>query len=424
MKRFRWLIPGLEIKRWILLSVLGILFLSISISHFFTLMGITTTTSSYIPIGLLGVLFICIGLYQVMKSLFGNTNYFKSPLYNQSINQQIYDKKILSRRPKIVVIGGGTGLSILLRGLKLFTTNITAIVTVADDGGGSGVIREDLGMLPPGDIRNCILALAEMEPTMEKLFQYRFEDGSLKGQSFGNLFIASMNGITSNFEEAIKRTSEVLAVTGEVYPVTLENITLYARLENDTVIKGESNIPIKSLELNSPIDRVFIKPKEVEGLKGAVKAIEDADIVVLGPGSLYTSIMPNLLVKNIISALERSSNKKVYISNIMTQPGETDGYGIKDHVDGILKHCPKLKLDYVIANNGIVQMDAYSKYQEEGAELVIPKNEDRRYLQKKGIKLIEENFIEIKKNYIRHDAVKVSRVIVDLVAKKPKKYFI
>ena len=149
MKRFRWLIPGLEIKRWILLSVLGILFLSISISHFFTLMGITTTTSSYIPIGLLGVLFICIGLYQVMKSLFGNTNYFKSPLYNQSINQQIYDKKILSRRPKIVVIGGGTGLSILLRGLKLFTTNITAIVTVADDGGGSGVV-EDLGMLPPG----------------------------------------------------------------------------------------------------------------------------------------------------------------------------------------------------------------------------------------------------------------------------------
>ncbi|NLM04968.1 MAG: YvcK family protein [Clostridiales bacterium] len=398
--------------------------LSISISHFFTLMGITTTTSSYIPIGLLGVLFICIGLYQVMKSLFGDTNYFKSPLYNQSINQQIYDKKILSRRPKIVVIGGGTGLSILLRGLKLFTTNITAIVTVADDGGGSGVIREDLGMLPPGDIRNCILGLAEMEPTMEKLFQYRFEDGSLKGQSFGNLFIASMNGITSNFEEAIKRTSEVLAVTGEVYPVTLENITLYARLENDTVIKGESNIPIKSLELNSPIDRVFIKPKEVEGLKGAVKAIEDADIVVLGPGSLYTSIMPNLLVKNIKSALEKSTNKKVYISNIMTQPGETHGYGIKDHVDGILKHCPKIKLDYVIANNGIVQMDAYNKYQEEGAQLVIPKNEDRKYLQKKGIRLIEENFIEVKKNYIRHDAVKVSRVIVDLVAKKPKKYFI
>lgn len=424
MKHFRWLMPGLEIKRWILLSILGILLLSISISHFFTIMGVTTTTSSYIPIGLLGILFICTGLYQCMKSLLGDINYLRNPLFNQSINQQIYDKKILSRRPKIVVIGGGTGLSILLRGLKLFTTNITAIVTVADDGGGSGVIREDLGMLPPGDIRNCILALAEMEPTMEKLFQYRFEDGSLKGQSFGNLFIASMNGISSNFEEAVKRVSEVLAVTGEVYPVTLENITLYARLKNDTVIKGESNIQIKSLELNSPIDRVFIKPKEVEGLKEAVEAIEEADIVVLGPGSLYTSIMPNLLVKNIISALERSSNKKVYISNIMTQPGETDGYGIKDHVDGILKHCPKLKLDYVIANNGIVQMDAYSKYQEEGAELVIPKNEDRRYLQKKGIKLIEENFIEIKKNYIRHDAVKVSRVIVDLVAKKPKKYFI
>lgn len=414
MKGIHWLKPGLQIKRWILLGLLGIMLLAVSLSNFFIIMGMTTANTLHVFLGLLGAFFIYIALYQGLKSLFNDINHMGTPLYKQNINKQIYDKKILSRGPKIVVIGGGTGLSILLRGLKLFTTNITAIVTVADDGGGSGKIREDLGMLPPGDIRNCILALAEMEPTMEKLLQYRFQDGSLKGQSFGNLFIASMNGITGNFEEAIKRMSEVLAVTGEVYPVTLEDVTLYGVLENGTVIKGESNIPLKSLELDSPIDKVFIKPKEVEGLKGAVEAIENADIVLLGPGSLYTSIMPNLLVKNIADVLEKTSNKKVYVSNIMTQPGETDGYGVRHHLEGILKHCPKIKIDYVIANNGVVGEEAYNKYQQEGAELVTVTEEDVKDLKNKGIKLIQENLVEIKKDYIRHDAIKLCKIIIDL----------
>ena len=414
MRGIYWLKPGLQIKRWILLGLLGIILLSISFSHFFMIMKITMADTLNIFIGILGIYFIYMAIYQGLKSLFTDINYMGNPLHRRSINKQIYDKKILSRGPKIVVIGGGTGLSILLRGLKLFTTNITAIVTVADDGGGSGKIREDLGMLPPGDIRNCILALADMEPTMEKLLQYRFQDGSLKGQSFGNLFIASMNGITGNFEEAIKRMSEVLAVTGEVYPVTLEDVILYGVLENGTVIKGESNIPIKSVELGSPIDKVFIKPKEVKGLKGAVKAIECADIVLLGPGSLYTSIMPNLLVKNIMDALEKTSNKKIYISNIMTQPGETDGYSVRHHLEGILKHCPKIKIDYVIANNGVVGEGAYNRYQEEGAELVMVTEEDIKSLKEKNIKLIKENFIEVKKDYVRHDAVKLSRIIIDL----------
>jgi len=414
MRGIYWLKPGLQIKRWILLGLLGIILLSISFSHFFMIMKITMADTLNIFIGILGIYFIYMAIYRGLKSLFTDINYMGNPLHRRSINKQIYDKKILSRGPKIVVIGGGTGLSILLRGLKLFTTNITAIVTVADDGGGSGKIREDLGMLPPGDIRNCILALADMEPTMEKLLQYRFQDGSLKGQSFGNLFIASMNGITGNFEEAIKRMSEVLAVTGEVYPVTLEDVILYGVLENGTVIKGESNIPIKSVELGSPIDKVFIKPKEVKGLKGAVKAIECADIVLLGPGSLYTSIMPNLLVKNIMDALEKTSNKKIYISNIMTQPGETDGYSVRHHLEGILKHCPKIKIDYVIANNGVVGEGAYNRYQEEGAELVMVTEEDIKSLKEKNIKLIKENFIEVKKDYVRHDAVKLSRIIIDL----------
>lgn len=403
------------------MGFIGVLLISFSLSNFYVALHIHLNPIILLFIGFTGVFLIYVAVYYGARSLLHNIKEERDPLGQDGINKRLYDKKILSKGPKVVVIGGGTGLAILLRGLKKLTTNITAIVTVADDGGGSGKIREDLGMLPPGDIRNCILALAEMEPTMEELLQYRFTEGSLKGQSFGNLFIASMNGISSNFEEAIKKISEVLAVTGKVYPVTLEDITLYAVLKNGTVIKGESNIPIKSLEEKSPIDKVFIKPKAAKALDEAIEAIEDADIVVLGPGSLYTSIIPNLLVKNITEALQRTIVKKVYISNIMTQPGETDGYNIKQHLEAILKHCPKLNIDYIIANNGKILDEAYSKYQQEGANLVVATDEERQYFKANGIDLIEENLVEIKKNYVRHDAIKLSRIIVELAIGKENK---
>ncbi|SNS89346.1 conserved hypothetical protein, cofD-related [Anaerovirgula multivorans] len=424
MKTIHWLKPGLQIKRWIALGLVGMILFAFSLSDFFIALGIEISTGPLFIIGLIGIFCIYIALHYGLTSLFNNINEMGGSLDKHIINKKIYDKKILAKGPKIVVIGGGTGLAILLRGLKRFTTNITAIVTVADDGGGSGKLREDLGMLPPGDIRNCILALAEMEPTMEELLQYRFSEGTLKGQSFGNLFIASMNGISSNFEEAIKKISEVLAVTGKVYPVTLEDITLYATLKNGIVVKGESNIPIKSLEEKSPIDKVFIKPKEPEGLKEATEAIENADIVILGPGSLYTSIIPNLLVKNIAEVLEKNTTKKVYISNMMTQPGETNDYAVRHHLEAILKHCPKLNIDYVIANNGDIVDHAYSKYQQEGANLVNVTEEDRESFKNKRIKLIEENLVEIKKDYVRHDAVKLSKIIVDLADGKKKQKFL
>jgi len=331
------------------------------------------------------------------------------------LDKKIYDKKILARGPKVVVIGGGTGLSVLLRGLKLFTSNITAIVTVADDGGGSGKLREDLGMLPPGDIRNCILALADMEPTMEQLLQYRFEEGDLKGQSFGNLLIASMNDISGNFEEAIKKISDVLAVTGRVLPVTLRNITLYAKLKNGMVVKGESNIPIKSLEENSPIEKVFIKPKEAETINDAICAIDAADIVLLGPGSLYTSVIPNLLVKNIKESLNNTKALKVYITNVMSQPGETDGYTVSSYVDALLNHWVEGRIDYVIANTGKISDIVSEKYETEGAALTNLVQEDRQKLNELGIKLITDDLIDIKKDYVRHDAIKLSKIIINLV---------
>lgn len=418
MKFIYWLRPGLKIKRWIVAGLLGVFLISISISYYLFKLDIIHSNLVSISMGLLGLGILFFSLRQGIISILDFV-YYPSTLTgkddNSKLDRKVYDKKFLARGPKIVVIGGGTGLSILLRGLKLFTSNITAIVTVADDGGGSGKLREDLGMLPPGDIRNCILALADMEPTMEQLLQHRFEEGDLKGQNFGNLLIASMNDISSNFEEAIKKISDVLAVTGKVLPVTLRDITLYAKLKNGTVIKGESNIPIKSLEEESPIESIFIKPRSAKALGEAIDAIDDADLVLLGPGSLYTSVIPNLLVKNIQESLNRTDALKVYITNVMTQPGETDNYTVYEHVEALLKHWQDARIDYVIANTGTISDIVNEKYKLEGAEVIKLTEDDIEKLKDKGIKLIMEDLIEIKKDYVRHDAVKVSKIIVDLV---------
>lgn len=320
----------------------------------------------------------------------------------------------LDKGPKVVAIGGGTGLSVLLRGLKEYTSNITAIVTVADDGGGSGILREDLGMLPPGDIRSCILALANTEPTMEKLLQFRFKDGRLKGQNFGNLLIAAMNEIYGSFELAIKEISNILAVTGKVLPMTLENVTLYAVLENGQIVKGESNIPLKNKELGSKIDRIYMEPKISLPLDEALEAIEEADLIVLGPGSLYTSVIPNLLVNNMVEKIYSSPAPKVYITNIMTQPGETDGYTVLDHVEAILKHSREHFLDYVIANIEKIPDSTLKKYIHDGSEPVILKVGEEEILNKKGIKLIKEKLVDVKKNYIRHNSLKLSEILTYL----------
>lgn len=320
----------------------------------------------------------------------------------------------LDKGPKVVAIGGGTGLSVLLRGLKEYTSNITAIVTVADDGGGSGILREDLGMLPPGDIRSCILALANTEPTMEKLLQFRFKDGRLKGQNFGNLLIAAMNEIYGSFELAIKEISNILAVTGKVLPMTLENVTLYAVLENGQIVKGESNIPLKNKELGSKIDHIYMEPKISLPLDEALEAIEEADLIVLGPGSLYTSVIPNLLVNNMVEKIYSSPAPKVYIANIMTQPGETDGYTVLDHVEAILKHSREHFLDYVIANIEKIPDSTLKKYIHDGSEPVILKVGEEEILNKKGIKLIKEKLVDVKKNYIRHNSLKLSEILTYL----------
>lgn len=316
---------------------------------------------------------------------------------------------------KIVALGGGTGLSILLRGLKEVSSNITAVVTVADDGGGSGVLREDLGMLPPGDVRNCILALANKEPILQDLFHYRFQEGRLKGQNFGNLMIAAMVGISDSFEEAIKKISDIFAITGEVFPVSEEDIVLYAKLEDGTTVVGESNIPHEAVKRDIAIDQVWIEPKDAKTYEMVVKRIREADIIVLGPGSLFTSIIPNLLVQEVVDAINQSTSPVFYIVNIMTQPGETDGFTASDHILALKKHTQISKLDYVVVNTGDIHVDILERYERESAFPVALLEKDLEVLNALGVKIIADDFVEEKKGYVRHDAPKISKKMMRYV---------
>lgn len=359
----------------------------------------------FILVGVIGWIALFTSLY-LLKRLKSENNKLKYNTLNRSNSN--------STDPKVVVIGGGTGQSIFLRGLKSYTQNITAVVTVADDGGGSGILREDLGMLPPGDIRNCLLALANIEPTMNEVMQYRFTDGNLKGQSFGNLFIAAMNGLYGNFETAVYKMSEVFAITGRVLPVTLEDVNLIAKLSNGNVIKGESKIPEEVKNQKSKIEKISLDPMNVEPLQDVIKSINDADIIVIGPGSLYTSIIPNLLVKDVVKAIKKSNAPKVYISNIMTQPGETDNYNVLDHINAIIKHTNNNLIDYIIVNNEILPNDVFEKYKKDGAKQVLLNKYQKNKLNNMDIQVIEDNLVEVKKNYIRHDAKHISKIILDL----------
>jgi len=311
--------------------------------------------------------------------------------------------------PKIVAIGGGTGLSTMLRGLKTFSSNITAVVTVADDGGGSGVLRQELGMLPPGDIRNCILALADTEPLMEQLLQYRFKEGKLKGQSFGNLFLAAMDGISSSFEEAVRRMSDVLAVTGRGLPVTLNDVTLCAELEDGSIVCGESQIGKHSNFNKCRIKRVYMEPADAEPLNEVIDAIEQADAIVLGPGSLYTSIIPNLLVRGICPAIKKSSALKVYVCNVMTQPSETEEYSVSDHIRALEDHSCSGIIDVCIVNNSVIPDELREKYHNDGADQV---RIDRERIEEAGIMLIEGDYASLKNNLVRHDPQKLAEAVI------------
>ena len=311
---------------------------------------------------------------------------------------------------KIVAIGGGHGLSTMLRGLKRYTKDITAIVTVADDGGGSGMLREELGILPPGDIRNCILALANTEPTMEQLLNYRFTEGSLAGQSFGNLFLAAMDGISGSFDEAVHRMGEVLAITGRVLPVTNQSVHLEAEFVNGSRVLGESKIFYAKKRNDCRIRQVRLVPEHPQPLPESIEAIAQADLILLGPGSLYTSIIPNLLVDGVAEAIAKSRALKILVMNIMTQDGESDGYTGADHVRALLHHGAPGIIDVCIANNAVIGEAILAPYRQEGVEQL---RLEREEIEAMGIQ-VEEYPMATGERYIRHDTYALASAIMEV----------
>ena len=317
------------------------------------------------------------------------------------------------RGPRIVAIGGGTGLSTMLRGLKLHTRNLTAIVTVADDGGGSGMLRQDLGMPPPGDIRHCMEALANAEPVMEQLLSYRFPSGSgrLTGQSFGNLILAALNGIYPSFDEAVARMSEVLAISGRILPMTNENVRLEATFENGTSVVGESKIFQFKKEQDCRIRSVRLLPERPAALPAAVEAIGEAELILLGPGSLYTSVIPNLLVDGIAEAVCRSKALKLYICNIMTQDGETEGMTASDHVAALLDHSGPGLVDLCLCNSAPVRPGLLERYREEDA---IPITVDREAVEALGVELVTRPVSSETSHYARHSVTRLAQAVMEL----------
>lgn len=317
--------------------------------------------------------------------------------------------------PRVVVIGGGHGLSNMLRGLKQYTENITAIVTVADDGGGSGMLRQDLGMPPPGDIRNCMEALANTEPVMRELLHYRFTEGSLAGQNFGNLFLAAMNGISDSFDQAVSRMSEVLAITGRVLPVTTADVQLEAEFENGASVVGESKIFYCKKKEDCRIRQVRLIPAHPRALPEAMTALREADMIVLGPGSLYTSIIPNLLVEGIVEAIQDSDALKVYVCNVMTQEGETEGYSVGDHISALFQHGAPGLFDICLTNSSPIPKAVAARYAQEGAKPLMCPAECRTI---QGVEILRRPVSTVENGYVRHNPGHLARELILLHAER------
>ena len=320
-------------------------------------------------------------------------------------------------QPRIVVIGGGTGLPVLLRGLKQYPVDITAIVTVADDGGSSGRLREDLHIPPPGDIRNVLASLSDVEPLVEEMFQHRFKTSNeLSGHSLGNLILAAMTSITGNFVHAIQEMSKILNVHGKVLPAANQSVILHAEMEDGTVVSGESKIPYSGKR----IKKVFMTPENIRPLPETIQAIRQADLIIIGPGSLYTSILPNLLVPKIGDELCRSQAKKVYICNLMTQAGETHGYTASDHVKALYDRMSCAFINTILVNNEEIPQDIQLRYNEELADPVLY---DLPQLFELGLEVVHADIAYQENGALRHDPKKVAKILNNLLLIETKKRF-
>lgn len=413
----KWLVPGLGVKRWFLLLFVGTGLLGLGVAFLLRELYVSATlpdafyyiTLQFLPYAargavLIGVALLCVGVgvWKFTSHAVAAARSSGNGDRDEPLVELIHRYRFSGRGPRIVCLGGGTGLSVLLRGLKEYSDNITAIVTVADDGGSSGRLRRDLGVIAPGDLRNCIAALADAEPLMTRLFQYRFPEGSgegLEGHSFGNLFIVAMSGVAGGMEEAIRETGRVLAVRGRILPSTLENIRLAALTNDGEVIRGESKIT----SAKQQIQQLSLEPQQPPAYPDTVNAIRNADVIVVGPGSLYTSVLPNLLVPQLRIAFQESQAMKIYVSNVATQPGETDDFSVQDHVRTIAEHIGGTPFDLVLANSN-ASARLPRRWRSEPVQLDAGEELD-------GAAIIEADIVDTGNRY-RHDSEKLAAAIL------------
>lgn len=425
----RWLAPGLGVKRWAVLLGIGILLISVGaalivniqllgwleFAVFQVALSLIMLTGGTLSTTLLGSMLIVGGLATVFFGLRGTIRSITGALLPKGelkLLDVLHQQRQRRRGRRVVVVGGGTGLSTMLRGLKAYSSNLTAVVTVFDDGGSSGRLRRELGILPPGDIRDCLVALAESEPLMTRLFEYRFQGGALDGHAFGNLFIASLAGVTGDLESAVKETSKVLNIRGRVLPSAVEDVVLVAEFADGTVVEGESQIP----RARKHIRAVRLKPPDVASLPEVLQAIAEAEMIVLGPGSLYTSVIPNLLVRGVADAIRSSGALCLYVCNVMTQPGETDGFAASDHVRALREQVGPGLFSHVLVNTRPPRNRALLiRYEAEGAMPVEPDLDRIRQL---GIVPVSLDLIS-EEDVVRHDPVRLADAIMRLLEGKP-----
>lgn len=418
----RWLAVGIGVKRWLAVMVLGMTLSALGLAQLLgeiraapgsPLAYLTLQFLDPLPRGLaldaLGIGLMALGLLRLNRALLAAVLPPRSRPVDLADN--LWARRRGQRGPRVVALGGGHGLSTLLSGLKLYTDHITAIVSVADDGGSSGRIRRDFGILPPGDIRRCLAALAEAEPLVTQLFEYRFNTGEgLEGHTFGNLFITALAEVTGSFEEAVRETNRVLAVRGQIVPATLTDVTLWAELEGvngaaGEHISGESQIA----KGGARISRVYLQPHDPPAARAALAAIRDADLVIVGPGSLYTSLLSTLLIGEISQAIRSSDALRVYVCNVATEPGETDHFGVQAHINALIEHVGPGLFDLALANSNDRPSHKFAP-EWQGKTSIVPL--DAR--QAAGLPIVTADVIN-PDNPLRHDPAKLARELMRLL---------
>lgn len=416
MKGFwQWFNSSSKMKRWMFLILVGIILSCYGLAKIIVMKEISfEEVGTVIAIFVVGFIAIVLGLVflnkRTLEILIESTDERMENKKNVNIKSLIFDKKVYDKGPNIVVIGGGTGLNTVLSGLKNYTSNLTAIVTISDYGKTISNSRKELGTLPLEDVKESIISLSPEKEQISKLFRYQFETGKLKGLNFSDIYFSAMKEINGNFEDSIIKSNQVLNMVGKVIPVTLDEMKIVAELENGYVVEEKSRIPEVVSEKITKINRIYLNPSNCRPAPGVVEAIKNADCIIIGPGSLYTNVIPNLLINGVTRAIKESTAIKVYVSNIMTEPGQTDNYGVSDHLNAIIEHCGQGIVDYCIYDTGEIIPEFIKKYNLEGQDLV-----EQDIEKVKGIKFLQRNLSMISNDHIRHDPSLVASSIIELI---------